>query len=76
MKSTLFLFSPLALLCFILLCSCGAFSLTPAEQAKADRFECVVAAITPLVDPVLDAEETARTVNPIGTQIAALLGAP
>ncbi len=44
-----------------LLCSCGVFgSLTPAEQAKADRFECVVAAITPLVDPVLDAEETAR----------------
>lgn len=40
--------------------ACGLGALTPAEQAKVDRFECVVAALEPLVEPVLDAEAVAR----------------
>lgn len=41
------------------LSGCSA-SLTPAQQARQDAFECQVAAFAPLVEPALDAAELVR----------------
>jgi hypothetical protein len=53
-------------------------SLTPAQQAKADKFECQVKALAPLVEPALDAAELARDLY-AGTadidRVVTLLGA-
>ena len=35
----------------------GCHSLTPAQQARADKFECQAAALAPLVEPTLDAAD-------------------
>lgn len=49
-----------AALLAILSCGAGCTSLTPAQAARADKFECQVAALAPLVEPTLDAAELAR----------------
>lgn len=38
----------------------GCHSLTPAQQAKVDKFECQVHALEPLVSPTLDAAQLVR----------------
>jgi len=38
-----------------LISACGCHSLTPAQQARADKFDCQVAALAPALDGVLDA---------------------
>lgn len=45
---------------FALALTCGCHSLTPAQQAKVEKFDCQVRALAPLVEPALDAAELAR----------------
>lgn len=49
-----------AALLFAAALTCACTSLTPAQQARADRFECEVHALEPLVAPALDTAELLR----------------
>ena len=52
----------------------GCHSLTPAQQAKADKLECQVAALRPLVEPALDAAELVRELYKGEADLGKVLG--
>lgn len=49
-----------AFFAFVLLAVTSCHALTPAQQAKNEKFDCQVRALEPLVSPTLDAAELAR----------------
>lgn len=53
---------------------CGCHSLTPAQQAKADKFQCQIAAVAPLVEPALDAAELVRDLYKGSADMGKVLG--
>jgi len=52
----------------------GCHSLTPAQTAKLDKFECEVAALRPYVEPALDAAELLRDVYKGSADLGRVLG--